>query len=104
MGDNDHLHDEYATKIELKTEEQPRILADQDLQKQIDGLTAYDDTGIKRDLQAETDARIAGDDALDAKIDALDFVAELPPGLVDEDRLAEALEPYATEEYVDQRH
>ena len=101
VGDNEHLHDEYATKIELKTEETARILADQDLQNQIDGLTAYDDTGIKRDLQAETDARIAGDAALNDKIDALDFVAELPPGLVDEGRLAEALEPYATETFVE---
>jgi hypothetical protein len=100
VGGNDHLHDEYATKIELKTEETARILADQDLQNQIDGLTAYDDTGIKRDLQAETDARIAGDAALDAKIDALDLGDKLPPNLVDEDRLAEALQPYATEEYV----
>ena len=100
VGDNDHLHDEYATKIQLKTEENARILADQDLQAQLDGLTAYDDTKIKRDLQAETDARIAGDAALDAKIDALDLGDKLPPNLVDEDRLAEALEPYATEEYV----
>ena len=100
VGDNDHLHDEYATKIELKTEETARILADQDLQNQINGLTAYDDTGIKRDLQAETEARIAGDAALNDKIDALDLGDKLPPNLVDEDRLAEALEPYATEEYV----
>lgn len=100
VGDADHTHDTYATKVELKTEEQARILADQDLQNQIDGLTAYDDTKIKRDLQAETDARIAGDAALDAKIDALDLGDKLPPNLVDEDRLAEALEPYATEEYV----
>ena len=56
---------------------------------------------LTKALADEEAARIAGDAALDAKIDALDFVAELPPGLVDEDRLAEALLPYATETFVE---
>ena len=101
IGDADHTHDTYATKVELKTEEQARILGDQALDAKIDALEPYDDSKIKRDLQAETDARIAGDRNLQSQIDVLageEIV--FPEDLVDEDRLSEVLQEYATEEYV----
>ena len=91
---------EYATQEALDKEIADRIAGDTNLQNQIDALEPYDDSALTKALADETAARIAGDDALDAKIDALDLGDKLPPNLVDEDRLAEALEPYATEEYV----
>ena len=86
----------YATRIELKTEEQARILGDQALDAKIDALEPYDDAKIKRDLQAETDARIAGDSALNDKIESLELGDSLPEDFIYEDGLSEALEPYAT--------
>ena len=100
IGDADHTHDTYATKVELNTEEQARVLGDQALDAKIDAIEPYDDAKIKRDLQAETDARIAGDSALNDKIESLELGDTLPDDLVDENGLSEALEPYATKEYV----
>ncbi|MGI9460513.1 MAG: hypothetical protein ACR2NF_10985, partial [Pirellulales bacterium] len=100
VGDNQHTHDTYATKVELKTEEQARILGDQALDAKIDALEPYNDTKIKQDLAKETDERKAADSALNDKIDNLDLGDGLPDGLVDEDRLTEALEDYATETFV----
>ena len=68
LGSNEHLHDIYATKLELSSEERERILGDQALQKEIDKLEAYDDSRLKYLIQTEEDSRKAADTSLSKKI------------------------------------
>ena len=71
-GGDGHDHDDYATKIDLKTEENARILGDQKL---ADDLAAailtekYNDTELRNKIAAEESARAAGDSSLSKKID-----------------------------------
>ena len=71
VGDNDHTHDDYATKVELKTEEQARILGDQLIAQELeDAITTqkYDDTAVNNKIDQEVKDRKSADSSLDHKI------------------------------------
>ena len=62
---------EYATKIELKTEEVARIQGDELLAKELEDAIStqkYDDTKLTNRVAQEEEARKAGDSSLDKKI------------------------------------
>ena len=109
VGDNDHTHDTYATKVELKTEEQARILGDEQLEKELqDAIKTqkYDDTSINNKVDKETEARKSADASLDHKIGLEEkYRKESDANLQDQIDALEipAVDPelYATIEYVD---
>ena len=67
-GGGDSDLSKFATKIELADEELARKLADEQLQKNIDALEAFDETKLTNRIAQEEAARAAGDASLDGKI------------------------------------
>ncbi|MGI9448408.1 MAG: hypothetical protein ACR2NI_12210, partial [Pirellulales bacterium] len=122
VGGGDHEHD-YATKVELQTEEQARILGDDKLAADIaDAILTekYNDQELRNKISAEEKARAAGDSTLtnqianetqyrkeeDAKLQAAIDAIEIPDvtldGYATEDFVTEAIADFATENFVEE--